>query len=333
MDIIVFSNARKIRDCFKIYRKSSNFSVPLFLPVEEINKSIKQVRSGALIYIDLYGLDEKEIPRYLRHLSKKEDIFYGVLDFDGKIKDVTELFHNGAVDYVSRLSLGAGITPKRLSRVLQYLQASRYETLKSIEEKPRDTIQKDYRPSGNDWKEIKSGKEYTFYLMFIELDDSEEMEKKYGRKNLTVALSSFKKYVEESVNSFNGRVWIWSRFGGLILFPFNEDEFAPLECGFRLILFKPLYDIEESLFPHFLSFRMAIHIGNIIYSKINTGNIISDSLNTIFHLGQQFAEPGNFYVTEDVLQFAHSAFMDFFLDSGFYEDRKILRMRLPLHTQ
>ena len=333
MDIIVFSNIRKIRDYFKIYRKSINFSVPRFLPVEELNKSIKQVKAGTLFYLDISGLDEKEVSKYIRQFSKEENILYGVLDSNGKIKDVAELFHNGAVDYVSRFSLQTGITTKRLKRLYQYLHATRYETLKSIEHKPRGTLRRDYKPSGIDWREIIPGKEYTFYLMFIELDDTEEMEKKYGRKNLGIALSSFRNFIEKSVNTFNGRVWIWSRFGGLILFPFDESEFAPLECGFRLILFKHLYDIEESLFPHFLSFRTAIHIGNTTYSRINTGNIVSDSLNYIFHLGQLFSEPGNFYITEEVLQFAHSAFRDFFLDAGIFEGRNILRMRHPVHTR
>ena len=157
------------------------------------------------------------------------------------------------------------------------------------------------------------------------------MEKSYGAKNLSLAILSFRTYIEGFVKRFGGKLWMWFSFGGIVLFPFNAKVCQALTCGFRLMLFKHLYDIEGSHFPHFLSFRMVLQIGNTPYTEQNTGHIVSDSLNSIFHLGQQFVPPGNFCVTEEVVQFGHSALRSFFVAAGTFEGRQILRMRRPTH--
>lgn len=332
MDLVVFSRTDKVREYFKIYRKNNHFSLPRFFTGKDLKGQINSIKPDSFIYLDLNGFSESDTTRYLRLLARKEGIFYGLLDPQGKIKDAADLFHRGAADYVDKSLLKQGINSKRMNSIFQYLQDCRYETLQGIARKDRLSIEGEYQPSGKDWRQIIPGQEYTFYLMFIELDGKEEMEKKYGRMNLGIALASFRNYIERIIRSFNGKLWIWSRFGGLILFPFDLSEYAPITCIFRLLLFKPLYDIEESLFPHFLSFRMVLHIGSTLYSEADTGHIIADSLNSIFHLGQQFAETGNFYITEEVSRFVRPVYREYFLDAGIFEGRKILRLRRPVMT-
>jgi hypothetical protein len=126
-------------------------------------------------------------------------------------------------------------------------------------------------------------------------------------------------------------MWIWTRFGGIVLFPFSGADCPALSCLFRLVLFRHLYDVEGSQFPNFLSFRLALMIGNLTYTQRNVGSVVADSLNSVFHLGTQFAKPGQFYVTDDVLRFGHPALKGYFLEAGNFEGRRILRMRMPRH--
>ena len=74
-------------------------------------------------------------------------------------------------------------------------------------------------------------------------------------------------------------------------------------------------------------------IGNLTYARENVGSVVSDSLNSIFHLGRDFAQRGHFYATDEVLRFGHPALKDYFLDAGHFEGRRILRMRMPLHRK
>ena len=91
MNIYIFSHTKKVRDYFKVHRKTNHFSTPEFLPREDLKKIINQAEPGTLIYIDLSGLSETEITKYLRLISKNEYIFYGILDPAHKIKDIAIL--------------------------------------------------------------------------------------------------------------------------------------------------------------------------------------------------------------------------------------------------
>ncbi len=330
MEILVFSDSRKADAYFKIKRKSTEFGKPQFHARKELNKVLKDTEPGTLVYLDLSGLETPQISRYIRTLSRSDTLFYGFLDPLNKIKDVAHLFHGGAVDYVDKNSIKKGIDIQRLKQIIRYLSDTGRELAQTAEEKTRETIKSKYISSGYDWKDIAPGREYTFCLMFVELDGAVEMERMYGRDTLAKALGSFRKYVETLVGSFNGRIWIWSGFGGVILFPFNLKKNDALKCGFRLMLVKHLYDIEESIFPNFISFRLALSIGNLVYTEVGTGHVIADSLNHIYHLGQQFVEPGNFYITEEVLLISHAAFLKFFVEVGDFGGKKTFSMRLPI---
>ena len=129
---------------------------------------------------------------------------------------------------------------------------------------------------------------------------------------------------------FGGRTWIWSRFGGIVLFPFDGRREQAAPCGLSMILYKHLYDIEESRFPHFVSWRMAAHLGEVAWRERATGTLVSDTLNSVFHLGQQFAPAGSFLVTDDIRALAGGSAAGVLPAGGKYEGRRIWRMRRPL---
>jgi hypothetical protein len=185
-------------------------------------------------------------------------------------------------------------------------------------------------PVTRGWQDIKLGKKYTFEIMFIELDEREEMEKRYGSKNLHAALQVFRKYIERNVNAYRGKIWIWSRYGGIILFPFGVNESSSVICAFRMVMYKFLHDAEESHFPNFISFRIAAHIGSLVYQEKNKGEVVSDSLNSVFHLGQEFTEPGNCSLTEEIFRYAPEVIKSYFKQAGSFEGRTIYKMRMPV---
>jgi hypothetical protein len=95
-----------------------------------------------------------------------------------------------------------------------------------------------------------------------------------------------------------------------------------------LMLNQRLISAEEFCYDFLVSFRVALHIGNTVYQlRGDTGTIVSDSINSIFHLGQKFAEPGSLYLTEDVRPLLPAGLEKSFVSEGIYEGREILRMR------
>ena len=328
MDLIVFTNSSRVRDAFRIGKKNRHVAQPVFLRTKELKKALKTARVGTLVYLDVTRMNEKIRRSALRELAREQGIIFGAVDADNAVKDPAQVFHSGAVDYVNRKTLAAGITAKRITRITGYLTEHRDETVIPS----TDAAHEAPRIPASDWKDITPGREYTFYLLFIEIDGKEEMEKRYDRSNLKRAVASVRSYIERFAASYGGRIWMWADFNGIILFPFNGSESPAVRFALRFMLFKHFYDLQESQFPNFLSYRIAIHMGNLAYSDNNKGHIVSDTLNSVFHMGKQFARPGNFYVTAEVLKEADKRSRDFFVEAGLFEGRKMLRMRHPLHS-
>jgi hypothetical protein len=329
--VLVLTENRRLPKHFRLKKHKGVVSAVEFARHGDLAGLLARAEGPVLCYVDLSGADDRTLNRCLKALAARDDCAYGLIDPGRKVKDVARVFHEGAVDYIDRQGLQEGVDLVRLRRVRGYLQGAQPELLEQAAARVREQRTAGYLLSGADWSAVATGREYTFCMMFIELDGKEQMEKNYGPQNLSLALASFRKYVEGFVKSFGGRLWIWYSFGGLVLFPFSGDNCPALTCALRLMLFKHFYDIEISHFPNFLSFRAALHIGNTRYVETNTGNVVSDGLNAIFHLGQQFAAPGECYATEEVLRFGHPALQPYFLESGVFEGRKILRMRRLLH--
>ena len=150
-------------------------------------------------------------------------------------------------------------------------------------------------------------------------------------------METFRAFIERMVTQHGGRLWTWAGFGGLILFPLrshpDDDESAagasPLLCMLRVALARILYDVEESPLPAILSFRMALSTGSMVYRERDTGAVIAESLNAIFHLGQKYTGPGQFFLTEDALGLAPERLRSTCVPVGSFEGRRIHRMVIP----
>jgi hypothetical protein len=323
VDILVFTDAKDLQ-------KKMRLRGFLSLPVSDLKKTLARYREPVLVYLDMSSLGTSW-EKTVSSVAKKDNVFLGVLDPKSRVLNVMDLVHIGVIDYIAHKEISKEPNEKRIKKIISYLKEYRLDFAKSVSEERKSALKSvDYIPVFHGWQDIKTGKEYTFSIMFVELDEKEEMEKRYGKSNLENALAVFQKYIERNATAFGGRLWMWSRFGGIILFPFNTNEFNSVLCGFRMIMYKYMHDVEESHFPNFISFRIALHLGNIIYQEINKGEVISDSINSVFHLGQRFAEPGNFYLTEEIFQYTQDPIKPYFKQSGTFEGRTILRMRLPV---
>lgn len=181
--------------------------------------------------------------------------------------------------------------------------------------------------SGNDWKKITQGKEYTFSFMYIELDDQKEIKKRFPGNALEDFTRKFHNFVEQSVSDINGKIWMWADLGGLVLVPFDGETCPAVFKGFNMMLNRRIMSFENFDYDMLFSYRIAIHIGSTVYqSRGDTGRIVSDSVNSIHHLKQNFAGAGKMYLTEEAYKFIPRGFENYFVKAGTYEGREIYRM-------
>ncbi len=297
------------------------------LPIAGIRTSLPPSTEEALVYLDLKGLTSTERLRVLSLIEKKPELRFGVIDSAGAVGDVAALFHAGAVDYIGRKLGGSALTAKRIAAVAEYARS--VDQPSDAVDVSEDMPEPMSASAGDGWGDIVPGREYRFAFLYVEADDSEELKKHHEPANLASAMETFRGFIDRIVTQHGGRLWLWSRFGGLALFPLRGGSCAAPLCALRILLSRIFYDVEESLLPGRLSFRMALSVGNTVYRKVNTGEIVSDGINSIFHLGQRFARPGQFLVTEEACELAPPSLRERFVPAGSYEGRRILRMLRP----
>ncbi|MGA2975582.1 MAG: hypothetical protein ABSF77_09765 [Spirochaetia bacterium] len=303
-------------------------------PLADLRRSLASLSDMPLVYVDLRGLSDRERKRIMTIISAHPEVRFGVFDPGGSIKDTAGVFHAGAVDYLGKGMSVSALTAKRRAAVLAYARRGGIEqqapALPNSASDARPGPAPAAQPAQADgWAEVVPGREHRFSFLLVEVDDSEELKKRHEPDNLAAAMETFRGFIESIVTQHGGRLWMWSRFGGLILFPLNDERFLAPVCGLRILLSSIFYDVEESLLPGRLSFRMALSLGATVYHEHDTGRIVSDAINSIFHLGQRFTPPGQFLLTAEAYDLVPPALREFFLPSGTFEGRRILRMLRP----
>ena len=327
MNIYIFSDNKNIEKVFPALKKNSDLSLAVH-PSGDLKTKLKTIEKGAFIYLDISKFEEPERKRLLKLLQKQEFNNAGIIDPKGAIKDPVLLFFDGFSDYIGKDLFKSGISLKRLQMALSFNEIELPEELISTIDKSN------YILTDNSWKEIKAGKEYTFCFMFIELDNKKELRSIYGSEQINQFVDIFREHVQEKIEDINGRIWMWHDFGGLILFPFDGKNCNAIFTSLELILNRNIISAEIFDIDIFISYRIALHIGNTVYKKRgDTGKIVSDSINSIFHLGQKYAEPGALYLTKDVSEYIPKNLMKLFIPAGDYEGREIIRMRRPIYRE
>jgi hypothetical protein len=249
------------------------------------------------------------------------------VDPKGSIKDVASLFHAGCVDYIGKAVTLATLSAKRLAAVREF--ALRDGADGEAGGPAAEPAAGPEAAGADGWGAIRDGREHRFAFLLVEADDAEELKKRYEPANLARAMETFRGFVERIVTPHGGRTWMWSRFGGLVLFPLREPDFPAVLCGLRILLSAVVYDAEESPLPGRLSFRMALSVGATVYKANDTGRIVSDAVNSIFHLGRRFTRAGQFLVTEQAAALAPEAIRPLLAPAGTFEGRRILRLLKP----
>jgi len=294
-------------------------------PRRDLKRALSSLELAPLVYVDVGGLSGPERARVLALVSASPRVRFCILDPADEVSDVAAVFHAGAVDYLGKAAVGAKPTPKRRAAVQAFARA----VGKAPQEGPAAPGADLQAAQSDGWADIAGGTEHTFAFLFVEVDAAEEMKKRYEQENLAAAMSTFREFIEKTAGPFGGRSWMWSRFGGLVLFPLHHPApFAPL-CALRILLSSIFYDCEQSILPGRLSFRMALSVGRTVYREGDTGRIISDAVNSIFHLGRRFTRPAQFMLTSDAYELVPQQLRDFFLPAGSYEGRRIYRMLRP----
>lgn len=326
--IVIFTDSNIVLKYFSSFTNSNRWELQQ-LPHADLRRELKKADNLSLYLSDYASIPETQRTKDLNYLLKKQDAARGIIDRKNEIIDPADLLMKGC-DYFGGNLLKAGIKPARLNRYETFfnpLQNTENNSLAANEESKKTVKTSPFIIPEEGWKGIKSGKEYTFLMLFVEISLPSEWKKKSGNVHLNQIKQTFQTVVEKQVAPYDGRLWIWNEYGGLILFPFNGTTCTPVVPAIKLLLNRVLISIEDFRLHSPISLRASMHIGTTTWkARGKTGTIISDSLNSIFHLGTKYTPVNDFDITEEVYSLLIPGLKNLFIEAGSFEGRKIFRL-------
>ena len=321
-EVIIFTDNNKLEESFRSVKSKFGWNV-ITHPIDYLYRETLHLPAQSFYYLDITGFDRKKFISLLKQIKRKKIKNWGIIDPESIIIDPARVLSHGAFDYINRELLSKGINHQRLTRLKNRVS----DKLRLKESSGK--IEPKIIPTPNSWEGIQIGKEYTFWLMFIEIDNQEKIKSKLGDHQLELAYNSFYNFLEKTIAGIDGRIWIWNNGGGVIIFPFSGGIFSPIITGMRLILSRKLISIEHLYFGFTISYRIVFHLGNTIYMpRGKTGTIVSDDINSLFHIGKRFAKNGKLYITERLLDYIPKGIKEKLVLCGESENLSIYQLEI-----
>ncbi len=295
MTVFVVTSSAPIKKAFGAIDRSRTYTLEIVQP-KEFSAAIQQADEtpDSFLYLDVAGMDLRAIKRRLGQLRDSRPYGFGIVDAAHTITDIGEVFRHGAADYVGKSLAKEGLSTAHLRRVVEYepVEVPRHE-----EEAPSHEVDRDLRPSTS-WSNVDDGSEYTFVMVYAGLDQAKELRRKSSEALLAALRKTFTGLLERTFAEFDARVWMWLEDDGLLLIPYEGGRVNAVIPAIRLFVNRMIYNTDEFAQFGVQSWRLALHLGNTSYrSSGQTGGIVSESVNYLFHVGQQFVEPGGLAVT------------------------------------
>ncbi len=322
--VVLVSDEKQLKSAFRPISKTKQYRFEHITWEEWRGRATES--NNQLFYFNIAELSEDELKHQLIKAQQLHSP-WGIIDNSGRVEDVAHLFHIGCCDYINSEHLGT-VKVRRIRQVLDF-HTQRRETV------AEDSVQKQGHsaqtaPPALSWKRVISGKEYTFCFMYIELLPSKEWSKKSGASHQEQMQTAFHDLVESRVSAFQGRIWMWNEWGGLVLFPYDGKRSEVIVLAARLLLNRVILSIEGGPFQTLIDYKIALHLGSSPYQdRGNTGKIVSDDVNFIFHLGGKYAEPNRIYLTSRVRDAIDNDLQTILEPDGDFEDKSIYILDSP----
>ncbi|HTX71987.1 MAG TPA: hypothetical protein VMC79_04105 [Rectinemataceae bacterium] len=301
------------------------------LPRSSFGRSAKKKAPGSFVYVDAEGLDTDHVLDLGARTSEAGCMGWGVLDRTGAVEDPARLFFGGATDYVSPLLLKAALsripaTAKKSGSAAVFNETRLRSALTAAgfasSEEP-DSVE-----TFPGWKRLTEGEAVAVRFCYAAIGNQRELLERIGETRLYRLREDFAAFLNPWAAECGGLVWIREAIGSLLLFPPVDEGMNPILAAFRLLLDRALIGYEVFRLETPLSFRFAFHAGRTMWRKPgSTGDVVSEDVNFIFHLGARASPDGMIVVTESSESMIPTCLRDLFSIAGDFEGKSLISSR------
>ena len=338
---------------FSELKKGGNHKLVKVAPGKLAN-ALHEAPEDSFFYLDAAAFSSEALWEALGSAGRTRPGCVGVFDPDGKVTDPARVFFHGGVDYLSKRILSNGVSPARFEEARAFFEGGGNgfsgipataghlkaagdprpgaQSVDDHIDEPVVHLARAIRPpdevlSGTGWDEVEVGKDYTFWLLYAQLDDTTRYTAHTSDAYAAQVAGRFRQHLLDEMERFGGHVWMWKRFGGLLLFPYDGERCMPIIPVFRMFMNRVIANVEHYQLKNPVSFRMALHLGNTPYQEVgDTGGVVSEDVNFIFHLGSKFTDAGAMTATATALSFVPEGLQRYFSDRGTFEGHHVYEM-------
>jgi len=323
-----------------IFAKKSE-SLKSFFPknAEFVSEPLAKHSPGSadITYVDVSGLDAAELKKTITQTKKScKDSAWGIIDAKGSVKDSASLFFEGASDYLSAAVLKTpdGFDSKRLKDALHWRKTAASAVVSANDEKTENSsggflksgVKLPAASAFPGWKKMQTGKSMPFYLLYCSLQGKVALDSRLEGKALSQVHKKFAALLSGKFKEADGLLWMDTGKDCLFLLPPKaKNAEAAIKACLGMIVASPLIVLETLGVNIPANFVFALHYGSISYIPPGkTGTVVSDAVNSVFHLGAKKAEPGRLTISGALPDVSiPKSCLDIFAPCGEYEGRKV----------
>jgi hypothetical protein len=290
-------------------------------------------------YLDVSGFSDADLKKTLTQFKKAcNDTHWGIVDPKGTVKDIAALFFEGACDYLGPglLKDAKAIDAKHFKEALKWRKVIQDTAGGASDNDGKSAktsvgfmntgIKLPAASAFPGWKKMESGKVMPFYLLYCSLQGKTALDARLDDKTINQIHKRFLSVLSGYLQEADGLLWMNTGRDCLFLLPPRvKCVEAAVKACIGMIVSAPLFVLETFGISIPANFIFAMHYGTVTYKPPGrTGTVVSDAVNSIFHLGAKKSEPGRLTISGELPDISiPAALHDLFLPAGEYEGRKI----------
>jgi hypothetical protein len=273
-----------------------------------------------LVYLDLGSVPRRQRDEWIERLGATRGLRWSVIDRAGAHTDPAALFRQGALDYLGAALADGIVGPARLAAIEAY--ADRLDNHASRTSRPRNH----HGSSFPGWDALSEGTSYELCALFTGVWDADGLRTRLGEQRFARFKAAVLGVVNSIIQEHGGLLWISDDQSFLALFPPEPASQLVVSAmrvlaNMRLISYEQLRLEQEVGFLHFCLRRCELP-----WQKPGqTGTVVSDALNYMYHLGRKFTPPCAIDLVDDLAETLEPRLKAFFSGVGSFENRPIRR--------
>jgi len=285
----------------------------------DLDAALADPPADAILYLDASSFTRKALGEILDRLAAVKRPRWAVVDRSRVLDDPAALFHSGALDYVGPDAPEGFVDDGRLGSVDAFAQRAEAE-------QGRQRLHRPKAGSFPGWDALSEGQSYDLLIMYASLCDADGLRTRLGDMRFTRLKGNALALVGAMAQELDGRLWIADDRSFLCLFqpdslPAAFNACLGLLANARLCSFEH-FKLEQEVARLSFSF----HRAPVPWQKPGqTGTIVSDAINFIYHLGRKFTPCGVIDLVRETAAELPERLAAHLVDAGGFEDKAILR--------